>query len=430
MRVLLLGSGGRESAMAAALAKSPSVRSLFALPGNPGIAQIAETLGGDPARPGDVVDVARRVDADLVVVGPEAPLVAGVADALRDESISVFGPVAAAAAVEGSKSFAKEVMRRAGVFVPRWKAFSDVAPAVEFMDELGPPYVVKADGLAAGKGVVVTSDRSEAVEALEQRLVRRSHGEAGATVVIEEFLDGPEISLIALTDGHNVVPCEPAQDYKRAFDGDAGPNTGGMGSYSPVPVCPPETTAEIVEEVVVPVVRAIGQTPGSAPFVGALYAGLVLTADGPRVLEFNARFGDPETQALLPRLRSDFAEACLAAARGDLGGARLTWTDDVCVAVVLASKGYPGPYAKGLPIAGLDVAAAMDEVHVFHAGTALGDDGVVTAGGRVLAVSALGQTFSAARSRAYRAAAAIDFDGKHIRTDIGLKAETLEGAKL
>ena len=426
MRVLLLGSGGRESAMASALARSKSVGALVAMPGNPGIERIAETVAGDPADPGRVVDAARSLAADLVVVGPEPPLIAGVADALHAAGIDVFGPTAGGARIEGSKSYAKEVMRRAGVPVARWGAFTDLEEAISFMDDLGPPYVVKADGLAAGKGVVVTSDRSEAVDALEARLVRGVFGDEGRQVVVEQYLDGEEVSLIAFSDGSNVVACEPAQDYKRAFDGDAGPNTGGMGSYSPVPACPPGVAATILDEVIGPVVRTIGEE-STRPFAGALYAGIVLTSEGARVLEFNARFGDPETQALLPRLRSDFGDVCLAAARGDLDGGSLEWADDVCVCVVLASKGYPGSHETGLPIGGLDAAEALEDVQVFHAGTKATGDEILTAGGRVLAVSALGESFAAARSRAYEAANLIDFPGKHVRSDIALAAEPAQG---
>ena len=420
MKVLLLGSGGRESAMASALARSPLVDALVAAPGNPGIAACAETVQLDAEDRVAVVDAAHRIRPDLVVVGPEAPLSAGIGDALRAEGVDVFGPSADAARIESSKAFAKEVMAQAGVEVPRWGLFHAASQAISFMDDLGPPYVIKADGLAAGKGVVVTEDRSEAVEAIEERLVERAFGPAGQSIVIEEFLAGEEVSLIAFTDGHDVVACEPAQDSKRAFDGDTGPNTGGMGSYSPVPACPVEIADEIVEDVVRPVVAALAER--GSPFVGALYAGLVLTERGPRVLEFNARFGDPETQALLPRLDSDFAEICSACARRELEGTKAAWSPRASVCVVLASKGYPGSYAKGVEITGVEDAASLEDVQVFHAGTALRENRLVTAGGRVLAVNALGDTFTSARSRAYEAAARIDFEGKHMRGDIALRA--------
>ncbi|MGH2819489.1 MAG: phosphoribosylamine--glycine ligase, partial [Actinomycetota bacterium] len=388
MNVLLLGSGGRESALAWALSRSRAVSSLVAAPGNPGIAQTADLVDVDIEDPRAVVDAAHAVDAGLVVVGPEAPLVAGVADALRAAGRRVFGPDASAALVEGSKAHAKQLMERAGVPTAAWRSFEDAADAVAHLDEIGPPYVVKADGLASGKGVVVTEDREEAAEAARASLVAGRFGDAGRRVLIEEFLDGQEASLIALTDGAAVLVCEPAQDYKRVLDDDRGPNTGGMGSYSPVPALPPEPSARIVDEIVEPMVAA--SRASGAPFVGALYAGLALTARGPRVLEFNARFGDPETQSLLPRLRSDLGEVCLACASGDAQGYALEWSPQACVCLVLAAAGYPGAYEEGTPIEGVEDAAAMDRVEVFHSGTARRGGDLVTAGGRVLAVSALG----------------------------------------
>jgi phosphoribosylamine--glycine ligase len=360
---------------------------------------------------------------DLVVVGPEAPLAAGVADALRAAGTHVFGPDAGAARIEASKSYAKELMSRAGVPTGRGRAFTEPAAAVAFMDELGPPYVIKADGLAAGKGVVVTSERADAVVAIDDRLVQGAFGTAGTTVVVEEFLDGEEASVIAFTDGRTVVPCEPAQDYKRAFDGDRGPNTGGMGSYSPVPACPPELLDRIVVEVLEPMVRALADA--GTHFTGALYAGLALSSDGPKVIEFNARFGDPETQALVPRLESDLGEVCMACATGDLEGTKLQWSPDRCVTVVLASGGYPGPYSSGMPISGIRAAEELGAL-VFHAGTARADSSVVTAGGRVVAVSATGETFEGARVLAYDAASKIEFADRLMRTDVGMRAVDAE----
>lgn len=393
-------------------------------PGNPGIAGLAETV---PCDIEDVVQVAalvKEIAPDLVFVGPEAPLVAGVADALTEGGTPVFGPSAAAARIEGSKSFAKELMERAGIPTAAWRSFTDVQEATSYLDELGPPYVIKADGLAAGKGVVVTEDRDTAIRALQERLIEGRFGDAGRSVVIEEFLDGQETSLIALCDGSNVVACEPAQDYKRARDDDRGPNTGGMGSYSPVPACPPDTERQIVDEVIRPLVE---QTAADgAPFVGALYAGLALTSKGPKVVEFNVRFGDPETQALLPRLESDLGAAALAAATGDLRGVELKWSPGACVTVVVASGGYPGKHSTGHEIFGLESAAAVEGAVVFHAGTKVSDGRVVTAGGRVLAVSALGASFAEARARAYEAVSFIDFERKHVRTDIGLRAQEAE----
>lgn len=428
MRALVLGSGGRESALAWGLARSKEISEVVAAPGNPGIASFASIEAVDPERADAVIDLARRLDAGLVVIGPEAPLVAGVADALRADGRAVFGPGAGAARIEGSKSYAKRLMVEAGIPTARGRSFSSVERALEFLDELGPPYVVKADGLAAGKGVTVTEARPEAVSAIESSLVGGRFGAAGRTVVIEEFLDGEEASVIAFTDGDAVVACQPAQDYKRVHDDDEGPNTGGMGSYSPVPACPSDVAARIAEEIIEPMVRATAAA--GARFVGALYAGLALTTDGPKVVEFNARFGDPETQALVPRLGSDLGALCHACAVGELAGAMIDWTPDPCVSVVLASGGYPGDHATGFPIEGIAEAERLPGVVVFHAGTALKGGTLVTAGGRVLAVSALGATYSEARQRAYEAASRIRFEGKHLRSDIGLRAERFEEAPL
>ncbi|MEA2486280.1 MAG: phosphoribosylamine---glycine ligase [Actinomycetota bacterium] len=426
MKVLLLGSGGRESALAEALAASRSEPEVIAAPGNPGIAEVASIESVAVLDPVSVVELAARVRPELVIVGPEAPLVAGVGDALRAGGVAVFGPDAAAARIEGSKTYAKELMERAGIPVTRWGSFTSEAEAVAFADELGPPYVVKADGLAAGKGVVVTDDRVEAVAAIHSALIDERFGDAGRRVIVEEFLDGDEVSIIAFSDGSHLVACEPAQDFKRVFDGDQGPNTGGMGSYSPVPACPPGDAERIVDEILAPVLRATADA--RAPFVGALYAGLALTSKGPRVVEFNARFGDPETQALMPRLQSDLAETCLACATGDLSGTKLEWRSESCVAVVLSAGGYPGPHPTGQPIEGLERAASMPGVHLFHAGTALENGKLVTAGGRVLAVSALGPTLTAARTKAYDAVAQISWQDMHFRTDIAARAATIEGS--
>ena len=425
MKVLLLGSGGRESALAWALSRSTQLSELVAAPGNPGIAELAAIEQCDIEDPRAVTALVQRLRADLVVVGPEAPLVAGVADAMRAANVPVFGPSALAARIEGSKAYAKELMGRAQIPTAAWRSFTEPRSAMDYVDELGPPYVIKADGLAAGKGVVVTEDRDEARRAIQGCLVERRFGDAGSSVVIEEYLDGQEASLIAFSDGKHVAACEPAQDYKRVDDGDRGPNTGGMGSYSPVPACSPDLTARIVEEVIEPLVR---QTAADgAPFVGALYAGLALTSKGPKVIEFNVRFGDPETQALLPRLRSDFAELAMLAATGELGpNRRLDWSSDACVCVVLASGGYPVEHASGFEIYGLERAGAHEGVAVFHAGTKREGDRILTAGGRVLALSAVASTFSEARAHAYAAAGLIEFEGKHLRSDIALRAEQSE----
>ncbi|HEX2240290.1 MAG TPA: phosphoribosylamine--glycine ligase [Actinomycetota bacterium] len=423
MRTLLLGSGGREHALAWALSRSDTVGELFALPGNPGIGELCELLSGKAEDPSEVLAAVQRLGVELVVVGPEAPLVAGVADSLRQEGVAVFGPDAKAARLEGSKSFAKQVMDSAGVPTGEWERCDEVGDAIAALDRFGPPYVVKADGLAAGKGVAVTADRDQAIEAVRDRLERGVFGAAGSSVVIEEHLDGPEASLICFSDGEHVLPCEPAQDFKRALDDDAGPNTGGMGAYSPVPDCPPGVADGVVEEILQPMVRTLA-TMG-CPFVGALYAGLALTAKGPKVVEFNARFGDPETQALIPRLTSDFGEVCLASATGELEGLKLDWTPDACVVVVIASGGYPGDHQTGFPIDGIEEAIAHGAL-VFHAGTALDNGRVVTAGGRVLTVAALDTSIAGARARAYAAAGEIRFEGRHMRSDIAARAEAVE----
>jgi len=401
------------------LAQSPLVNELFAAPGNAGMEEVATCL---PVRAEDVdglLTIVAEQAIDFTVVGPEAPLVAGLVDALAERGYPAFGPTAEAARIEGSKVWAKDLCLRHGIPAGRAEAFDDVTRAVMFLDAFEPPYVVKADGLAAGKGVVVATSREEAAQAIEASLVDRAFGAAGDRVLIEEFLEGREVSALALTDGETVVPLVLAQDFKRVGDGDAGPNTGGMGAYSPVPFVDEATEQRIRTEVLEPAVRALRDE--GVEYRGVLYAGVMLTDGGPKVLEFNCRFGDPETQAIIPRLRSDLAEAALATAEGRLAEADLDWTSDACVTVVLASGGYPGAYETGSPISGLESATKLDGVTVFHAGTARGDGRVVTAGGRVLAVSAVGHDLAAARERAYEASALIDFDGKHHRTDIAME---------
>jgi phosphoribosylamine--glycine ligase len=401
------------------LAQSPLVNELFAAPGNAGMEEVATCL---PVRAEDVdglLTIVAEQAIDFTVVGPEAPLVAGLVDALAERGYPAFGPTAEAARIEGSKVWAKDLCLRHGIPAGRAEAFDDVTRAVMFLDAFEPPYVVKADGLAAGKGVVVATSREEAAQAIEASLVDRAFGAAGDRVLIEEFLEGREVSALALTDGETVVPLVLAQDFKRVGDGDAGPNTGGMGAYSPVPFVDEATEQRMRTEVLEPAVRALRDE--GVEYRGVLYAGVMLTDEGPKVLEFNCRFGDPETQAIIPRLRSDLAEAALATAEGRLVEADLDWTSDACVTVVLASGGYPGAYETGSPISGLESATKLDGVTVFHAGTARGDGRVVTAGGRVLAVSAVGHDLAAARERAYEASALIDFDGKHHRTDIAME---------
>jgi phosphoribosylamine--glycine ligase len=425
MKVLVVGQGGREHALAWKLAQSPSVNRIFVAPGNAGMTEVATC---EPIAAGDVpglVDFADRESIDLTVVGPEAPLVAGLVDAFEARGQAVFGPSRAAARLEGSKAWAKDLCERHGIPAPRSRAFTELDQALDALGAYRPPYVVKADGLAAGKGVTVTEDRTEAERALRAALLERAFGEAGARVLLEEHVIGREVSALALADGTNVVPLALAQDYKRALEDDQGANTGGMGAYSPLPWVEEPTLETIREQILERTVAALASE--GVAYRGVLYAGLMLTDEGPVVLEFNCRFGDPETEVILPRLDSDLASALLACTQGDLVGQTLAWTDDPCVTVVLASGGYPGEHATGLHIAGLEEAASEPQVSVFHAGTRARDGRVVTSGGRVLAVSALGPTFVEARDRAYRACSRISFEGMHYRKDIAAGVEATAG---
>ncbi|MFG6503515.1 phosphoribosylamine--glycine ligase [Microbacterium sp. P05] len=419
MRILVLGSGAREHAIILALRSEDAEHAIFAAPGNAGIASDAHLVDLDPNDPEAVTAFAGLEAIDLVVIGPEAPLVAGVADALRVRGIPVFGPGKAAAQLEGSKTFAKRVMDAAGVPTGRAVRAVDSAAVAAALDEFGAPYVVKADGLASGKGVIVTSDRAAAVGHAAAFL-------ASGAVLVEEFLDGPEVSLFFLSDGDTVRPLSPAQDYKRLLDGDEGPNTGGMGAYSPLPWLAERFGGEdefvdlVTREIAEPVIRQLDSE--GTPFIGLLYAGLILTDTGVKVIEFNARFGDPETQVVLPRLVDPLSQLLLAAASGTLESfPRPAFADATAVAVVLASEGYPVAPVTGYRLDGTDDAAEVDDVHLAHAATARTDGGLVTTGGRVLSVVALGTTFREARDRAYEAIELIELTGGQYRTDIAAR---------
>jgi len=415
MNVLVVGSGAREHALIWKLAQSERADRLYAAPGNAGTRDLAENLAVSVSDIAGLVNAAKTHAIDLVVVGPEAPLADGLADALRAEGLSVFGPSAAGAQIESSKAWAKELMVAEGVPTARAVACDSLSAALTELEEIPGPVVIKADGLAAGKGVIVCVDRDDAVAAVHAMLADHSLGDAGARVLIEERLTGPEVSLLAMTDGTTIVPLIPACDYKRVFDGDDGPNTGGMGAYAPTSLVPHETVDELVETIIAPVVR--GMAKRGIEYRGVLYAGLMLTADGPKVIEFNCRFGDPETQVILPLLDADFTELCLATAEGRLAElAPPRWHAGACVGVVLTAGGYPGAYASGRPISGLD--ALPDGGVVFHAGTACRDAETVTAGGRVLTAVARGADMATARERAYAVAAAINFEDAFYRTDI------------
>ncbi|MGI9131438.1 MAG: phosphoribosylamine--glycine ligase [Candidatus Nanopelagicaceae bacterium] len=412
MKVLLIGSGGREHALAAALNRDTTLEELHVAPGNPGIAEIALCHDIDTTDNNAVVELAKKLNIDLVVVGPEKPLVNGLADALNKANIACFGPSKAAAQLEGSKDFAKQVMRDAGV--PTAKSFTcnNRTEIEKALDAFGAPYVVKHDGLAAGKGVVVTNDRDEAI----------AHALLSDQVVIEEFLDGPEVSLFGISDGKTVIAMQPAQDFKRAQDGDLGPHTGGMGAYSPLPWAPDDIMEETLDQVLNPTIKEMAAR--GTPFVGLLYAGLALTSRGTKVIEFNARFGDPETQVLLPRLKTPLAQLLFAAATKNLENfGQLEWSDDSAVTVVLASKGYPSNPKIGEPITGIQTNSNSS---VFHAGTQLRDGVLHSAGGRVLTVTGLGSDLTQARDAAYRTISRISLAGSHYRSDIALNASVAE----
>ncbi len=421
MNVLILGGGGREHALAWAISKSPACRRLQVAPGNAGTARIWENVTLDAARGVDVASFCRREDVDLVIVGPEAPLVAGVSDVLRAEGILVFGVGAEGARLEGSKVHAKEMMLAAGVPTARSATVCTVAEAEAALDELGDRVAVKADGLAAGKGVVMAGTRADAIEAVRAAVETRAFGAAGAIVVLEEWLEGDEVSVLALVDGREVRPLAPSQDHKRAYDGDRGPNTGGMGAYAPYPALTGDALAAAVETCIVPVVDRLARQ--GVDYRGVIYAGLMRTADGPKVLEYNVRFGDPETQVVLPLFAGDILETFAACARGELAQApAFESRPGAALTVVAASAGYPASSDPGRVIEGLEEEDDRGESIVFHAGTAVGPDGrIVSAGGRVLAVTGLGSTLAEARDTAYQTLGSIRFEGMFHRTDIGAR---------
>jgi phosphoribosylamine--glycine ligase len=420
VKVLLVGGGGREHALAWKMAQSPQLETLLAAPGNPGIAAHAECVPVKDAAIDDIAALAARRRPDLVVVGPEVPLALGLGDRLRAAGFAVFGPGAAAARIESSKAFAKDLMARHGIPTASFRPFRDAAAARAYCRELGAPVVVKADGLAAGKGAIVCATLDEADRAVALCLEEGAFGEAGRLVVVEEFMEGEEVSFFVLTDGAAALPLPPAQDHKTVFDDDRGPNTGGMGAYSPAPALDAVLQDRVMVEIVRPVIAAMASE--GCPYQGVLYVGLMVTPKGPRVVEFNCRFGDPECQVLLPRLEGDLLPLLEAVASGRGLPDRLAWRPEVSVCVVLASGGYPGAYRTGMAISGVEEAGKVPGVTVFHAGTAVKDGRLVTAGGRVLGVEALGADVGAARARAYDAVERIAFAGMHYRRDIAGRA--------
>jgi len=425
MKVLVVGQGGREHALAWKLAHSESVTDVYCAPGNAGIGEDATCVDIAAGDISALVSFAKDTGIDLAVVGPEAPLVDGLVDAFTEAGLAAFGPSAAAAALEGSKAYAKEIMHRGNVPTAKYAVFEDIADARHFLAQReDQAWVVKADGLAAGKGVLMCDNRREALEAAERMLVGDEFAEAGKRIVIEDVLEGEEASILALVDGNTIVSLEASQDHKRAGDGDTGPNTGGMGAYSPTPLVTPDLMVEIEEKILIPTVHAMKLA--KTPFHGLLYAGLMITRQGPKVLEYNVRFGDPEAQPVLMRLKSDLGLALLAAAQGRLDEfGPLEWDPRSAVCVVMASDGYPGSYETGHTIRGIDEANQLPDIHVFHAGTSTLDGQVLSSGGRVLGVTALGDQLADAKRRAYEAVRCIRWDGAWCRKDISDKARQL-----
>lgn len=418
MKILVIGSGGREHALCWKLAQHPDAE-IYAAPGNIGMIDVATLVNIKVDDIQGLVDFAKAEAIDLTVVGPELPLTLGVVDAFQEAGLACFGPNKAAARLEGSKAFSKELMKKYNIPTAAFDTFTEVAPAKAFVDEIGVPCVVKADGLAAGKGVIICMTRDEADKAIEDMLSDHAFGDASATIVIEEYMEGPEVSVLAFADGKHVLPMVSAQDHKRIFDGDKGPNTGGMGAYSPAPVYTEELSKLVNETIIAPTIAAMAAE--GAPFTGILYTGLMLTEKGPRVLEYNVRFGDPETQPIMVRMKSDIVDLFQACLDGTLDQATLEWYDEAAVCVIMASGGYPASSEKGVPIHGLDT-ISEEEAIVFHSGTALKDDQIVTNGGRVLGVTAKDTTIKGAIDKAYAAVEKITFDHMQFRRDIGARA--------
>lgn len=420
MKVLVVGGGGREHALAWSLSRSPRVDRVLCTPGNPGIAELAECVQTTDGSPRAIAELAESRRVDLVVIGPEAYLEAGVVDELLKRGIRAFGPARASARIETDKAFAKQLMEAKGIPTGSYREFDNPDDAKAYVRSLSPPIVIKPIGLTAGKGVTIAESVGEAEQAVDLTMSARAFGKAGARVIVEEFLTGEEATVLAFCDGKRVVPVAPSQDHKAVYDGDTGPNTGGMGAYSPVPVVDEAMQRRVYEDILVPTVEALAEL--GTPFVGVLYAGLMIGQDGPKVIEFNARFGDPEAQVVLPRLRTDLVDVMEACIEGALDRVTLEWRDESALCVVVASGGYPAKYQTGYEISGLERIRDLDDVIVFHAGTALRDGRVVTAGGRVLGVTALGPTLEKAARRAYEAVDVLQFEGAHRRTDIGHRA--------
>ncbi|MEA3305182.1 MAG: phosphoribosylamine--glycine ligase [Candidatus Omnitrophota bacterium] len=432
MRVLVIGSGGREHAISWKIAQSPRVKKLYCAPGNGGISKIADLVDIKAGDMGGLLKFAKSAQIDLTVVGPETPLVAGIVDVFQEAGLKIFGPVRRASMIEGSKIFAKEMMKRFGIPTADFLVFDDYKKAKDYISRRELPFVIKADGLAAGKGVAVCRVREEALAALKDMMVNKKFGGAGEKVIIEECLEGEEASIIVISDGENIVPLTASQDHKQALDGDKGLNTGGMGAYSPAPVVTPELERKIMDEIVFPVIR--GMAEENMPYKGVLYAGIMITGRGPKVLEFNVRFGDPETQAIFPRLKSDLIDLIERSIDGNLKGAVPVWDKKSCVCVVMASGGYPGEYEKEKEIKGLSEVEEMRDVVVFHAGTKTEHQSTshqgtsyITDGGRVLGITGLGDNIELAVKKAYEAVSKIKFENVHFRADIGKRAFSKAG---